>query len=285
MATDFPFLFFEDNNFLLLDKPHSMPTVPLKTQALQGTLLEQAALLCPQILEVKGKNSWEGGALHRLDTATAGLVLFAKNQLFYERMQKLQEDNLFEKYYIAQTFENNSLKGYDIEEKTGIITISSYFRPFGPKAKQVRATLDEKKASPKILYKTAVIREENTFYCTITKGFRHQIRAHLAWAGHPIIGDSLYGQSVQTSGVKGDDVQTSGAQADSVHSDSVQTNRLQGQSQNPQTLQLECVGISFPQVKNGEEKQYFFKKKETFTPNFPSLCRYANTLGNVIIQL
>lgn len=256
MSTDFPFLLFEDDNLLLLDKPHGMPTVPLKTQTLQGTLLEQAALLCPKILEVKGKNSWEGGALHRLDTATAGLVLFAKNQLCYERMQKLQEDNLFEKYYIARTFENNSLKDYNIEEKTGIITISSYFRPFGPKAKQVRATLDEKKTSSKILYKTAVIRDKNTFYCTITKGFRHQIRAHLAWTGHPIIGDSLYG-----------------------------LHRLDGQSENNEILQLECVGLSFPVVKNGEEKQYVFKKKEAFTLNFPSLCRYANTLGNVIIQL
>lgn len=280
MVTVFPFLLFEDDNFLLLDKPHGMPTVPLKTQALQGTLLEQAALLCPKILEVKGKNSWEGGALHRLDTATAGLVLFAKNQLFYEMMKKLQEDSLFEKYYIAQTFENNSLKGYDIEEKTDIITISSYFRPFGPKAKQVRATLDEKKASPKILYKTGVIRDENTFYCTIAKGFRHQIRAHLAWTGHPIIGDRLYGD-----GVQGDDVRVDGTQAANVNSDGAKANRLQAQSQNPQTLQLECIGISFPLVKNGEEKRYVFMKKEAFTLNFPSLCRYANTLGNVIIQL
>lgn len=203
------YLLYECEDFLLLDKPHGMPTVPLKTQSLEGTLLEQAALLCPQVLKVQGKNPWEGGALHRLDTATGGIVLFAKNQNFYKTLQKQQEKDLFEKYYVAKTFENNSLKGLDIEKKQGMITISSYFRPFGPGAKEVRPTLDEKKASPKILYQTAITRNKEEFYCTITKGFRHQIRAHLAWTGHPIIGDALYGKD------------------------------------NLNPLQLECVGVKF----------------------------------------
>ncbi len=267
-------LLYECENFLLLDKPHGMPTVPLKTQPLKGTLLEQASIACPAVLEVKGKNSWEGGAIHRLDTATAGIVLFAKNQYSYEMMNTLQENNLFEKYYIAQTFENDSLKGFDIEEKSGIIIISSYFRPFGPKSKEVRATLDEKKASPKVLYQTAILQDANVFYCTIVKGFRHQIRAHLAWTGHPIIGDSLYGlQGLQ--GVQ--DLQ--GLQ--DLHG----LQGLHGQSYNNETLQLECVGISFPVIENGEEKKYIFKKNGMMSQKFPSLCRFANSTGNVIIQL
>ncbi len=247
------FLLYECEDFLLLDKPHNMPTVPLKTQRIDGTLLEQAALVCPQVLEVKGKNPWEGGALHRLDTATAGIVLFAKNQNFYEELQKLQDKHLFEKYYLAQTFENNALKGCDIEKKSGIITISSYFRPFGPGAKEVRPTLEEAKASPKILYKTLANRDENLFCCTLTKGFRHQIRSHLAWTGHPIIGDSLY--------AKGDSLGSS------------------------EDLQLECVGISFPSLEGENKKVYEFKKRACLDLVFPTLSRFANKTGNGIILL
>lgn len=241
-------LLYETEDFLLLDKPHNLPTVPLKTQGLEGTLLEQAALLCPEVLKVKGKNPWEGGALHRLDTATGGLVLFAKTQAVYDALQVAQENNLFEKYYVAATFENYDLKGYDIEEKTGVITISSYFRPFGPGAKEVRPTLDEKKASPKTLYQTALIRNGDSFNCTLTKGFRHQIRAHLAWTGHPIIGDPLYGKTA---------------------------------SESSKVLQLECVGVSFPLGL----LRHTFVKREASNLVFTHLCRFANDIGNAIIQV
>ena len=266
-------MLYECDDFLLLDKPHNMPTVPLKHQDLEGTLLEQAAKVCPQVLEVKGKNPWEGGALHRLDTATAGIVLFAKNQNFYNRMQGLQEKNYFEKYYIASTCENNSLKGFDIEEKSGVITISSYFRPFGPGSKEVRATLEEKKASPKILYKTAVIRNENRFCCTITKGFRHQIRAHLAWVGHPIIGDNLYGLK------------------DSRCDSRLDSDGVGDQIKTTNELQLECVGISLPLTLQQALPQplaqsfgstKFIKHKAT-SLTFPNLCNFANNNGSVII--
>ena len=50
------------------------------------------------------------------------------------------------------------------------------------------------------IYTTSVEPEgEGVLRCTITRGFRHQIRAHLAWAGYPIRGDVQYG------GVSSDD--------------------------------------------------------------------------------
>lgn len=191
-----PRLLYECPSFLIIDKPHGMATVPLKKQAQDGgtkdTLLWYAASIDPMVLDVVGRNPWEGGAIHRLDTATAGLVMFARDQRFYDHMQKTQDRGWFEKHYTARTQANDALKGIDIEENDAVNSITSYFRPYGVGARQVRPTLDPRRAEPKVMYTTLFVRHKDTFLCTIEKGFRHQIRSHLAWTGHPIVGDDIY---------------------------------------------------------------------------------------------
>jgi len=260
---------FDCKYFLIMDKPHGLPTVPLKNQDVQDTLLGQAIEYDNQIMQVKGKNPWEGGSLHRLDTVTGGLVVFAKEQSFYDYMQEMQNEGSFEKYYVAKTAKttktatNDSLKCLSIDEKQDNIIIESYFRPFGPRAKQVRPTLDLKKAEPKKLYTTLVVRKSNekdktlsnTFFCTITKGFRHQIRAHLAWIGQPIIGDVLYGEAAAQS--------------------------LMRQPQT-QSIALDCVGLSF--IDKGNKINCFMKKDFSFE-DFAHTSRFAKNTSIAIIEL
>ncbi len=253
-----PKLLYECPSFILMEKPHGLATVPLKKQAdvnsPNETLLWHAAGIAPQILDVHGKNPWEGGAIHRLDTATSGIVMFAKDQTFYDYMQEIQQNDLFEKYYTAKTVENDALRGININEKDDIITITSYFRPFGPGSKKVRPTLDQRKAQPKQKYTTLVKRTGNAFLCTITKGFRHQIRAHLAWIGHPIEGDQLY---------------------------------CKGEVQHPVLhMQLTCVGIAFKDMQGCIQ---VFLDKGFSIADFPHTpwfaAQFAKTGGNGIIEL
>ena len=206
-----PTILFQNNDFAIARKAHNIPTVPLKTQSPNGTLLGLVQIECPQILSVQGKNPWEYGALHRLDTATAGLVLFAKTQSFYDYMINIQNKDLFEKTYIALTTKDTRLKGFE-SPNNRTFKIQSYFRSYGKGAKEVRPTLDIKKADSKTLYTTECLVIDGGYQCKITKGFRHQIRAHLAWIGNPIKGDKLYGNTQEKE----------------------------------QDLQLKCIEISFP---------------------------------------
>ena len=189
----------ETKDFLIADKPHGIPTVPLKNQSPDGTLLGLVGREFPEVLNVAGRNPWEGGTLHRLDTVTSGLVIFARTQEMYDYLQGIQQQDKLEKTYRAETMENDSLKGLDLSIKDNEeFPIMSYFRSYGKGSKAVRPIQDIKRADTPVLYKTMAIKKNEVFTCTITRGFRHQIRAHLAWIGHPIKGDSLYGTGTES---------------------------------------------------------------------------------------
>ena len=214
---------FESADFIIADKPHGIPTVPLKGQNPEGTLLSMVSSVYPDVLGVCGRNPWEGGTCHRLDTATAGLVVFARTQEMYDYLQEIQQQDRFVKTYRAQTIEDASLKGFTIpSDENREFHIMSYFRAYGHGSRAVRPIQDVRRADSPVLYKTTIVRTGEVFTCTITRGFRHQIRAHLAWIGRPIKGDSLYGPGKETD-----------------------------------TLELDCLKVQFP-LPDG--KPFFFAK-------------------------
>ncbi len=196
-----PNIAFQNKDIIIADKAHGVPTVPLKRQSsMEGTLLGDVASVCPDVLSVKGRNEWEFGTLHRLDTATSGLVVFAKNQDIYDHLQRMQAGDCFTKVYRALTTESARLKGKDVPEELlqalgegSEIEVVSYFRSYGPGSRQVRPIQDIRRADSPVRYRTRASKDGNLFTCTITRGFRHQIRSHLAWLGFPIMGDPLYG--------------------------------------------------------------------------------------------
>ena len=178
--------------FAVVYKPQGLASAPLKKG--DDCALTQAAELCPQIKSVKGKKPVEYGLLHRIDTETSGLLLIACTQDFYDFMQKEQKEGRFIKHYRATVEGNVSETSKNLAKK---FTVTSRFRPFGPKGKLVKpvfegcSAADRKKCGEKV-YSTKVILAGNTAECSITEGYRHQVRAHLASAGFPIKGDALY---------------------------------------------------------------------------------------------
>ncbi len=194
-----------DKPFLVIYKPKGLPSAPLNAEDYDNAL-SQAAAMFPEIKTVCGKKPVEYGLLHRLDTATDGLIVIAASQACYDFLMAEQEAGRFIKTYTAECdiIKDNSknLGGFppDIPE---LPAVTSYFRAYGEGRKEVRPVTEKsgKAALSKIgKLKTYTTRIEITKLsettakaeCEISQGYRHQVRCHLAWAGYPVIGDKLY---------------------------------------------------------------------------------------------
>jgi len=209
-----PYVLNETEDFAVVYKPPRMHSVPGKNSR-GDTLLDWYAMVFPPVMELSDRK----GMLHRLDFETQGLVLFAKNQRSQDYLLALQNEGNFIKEYSAICRKNSALpssfppppSGFPLAEFSGQTecVIESFFRPFGPGRKQVRPVTDACGKSRKIAhnkvakdrggyYRTEIVdvtkNEYYTFTLRLKRGFRHQIRCHLAWIGCPVVNDPLYGQ-------------------------------------------------------------------------------------------
>ena len=198
----------EKKPYIVIWKPKDLPSAPLNEEDKENAL-SQAGELYPELYNVVGRKSIEYGLLHRLDTATDGLLVIALSQDCYDYILNEQKEGRFIKYYKALcNIDYEKEEGFpsfdkiDFKERN-TYKVSSYFRGYGSGKKEVRpVTKDSGKAALKKLgklkeYTTSVnILEKKgnkcLVECKIVEGFRHQVRCHLAWIGLPIVGDKVY---------------------------------------------------------------------------------------------
>ena len=176
---------------------HSVPLVSGE----KGTLLDFAAKFHPEVLEIRGRKACEGGLLHRLDYHTSGLLLAARTQKAFDDLSRQQENGFLAKEYLAAARAGSPIEGFPpfpgIVRQDGHAFIESAFRPWGPGRRAVRPS-----PFPGSLYRTEILLDGQEaggnllFRLLLVRGYRHQIRCHLAWAGSPILNDPLYGSGV-----------------------------------------------------------------------------------------
>ena len=194
-----------DKPFLVIYKPKGLPSAPLTAEDSENAL-SQAVAMFPEIKTVCGKKPIEYGLLHRLDTATDGLMVIAATQECYDFIMTEQAEGHFIKTYTAECNilpDNAKLLGGFPADIPVLPEVSSYFRPYGEGRKEVRPVTENSgkaalsKLGKKKLYTTKIEIQKLSdtraiATCEITEGYRHQVRCHLAWAGYPVIGDQLY---------------------------------------------------------------------------------------------
>lgn len=204
-----------DSDFIAVDKPAGMPSAPLNQNEINNAVCTVARDF-PEVMGVSGRKSIEGGLLHRLDTATRGILLFARNQTAYDSVSRLQQAGLFRKTYKARcslcSGINMLLPGFPplsgylkskipFREKQTLL-VQSRFRHYGTGREAARPVTDNsgimiQKKTNNTLYSTEILiysiqNNTSSVRCTILSGFKHQVRCHLAWLGLPVLGDVLY---------------------------------------------------------------------------------------------
>ena len=125
--------------FAIIYKPYGLPSAPLTIDDKENAFC-QAAELFPELLQVHGRKEIEHGLLHRLDTATSGLMIIASTQECYDFLMQEQMEGRITKTYFAECNMTTPECKTPVSEYTAgqEYTVSSYFRPFGPGRKEVR---------------------------------------------------------------------------------------------------------------------------------------------------
>ena len=200
-----PSIVLETPSWALVFKPHGIPSAPL-SEGESGTILSWFLSLRGEAGVVAGKKAIERGLLHRLDTGTAGLVLIAKTQVAYDALADAQAMRRIRKGYLAFCVRDEDSPDSLLRNQGLPFAVRSRFRAFGPGRKRVRPLFPGMRGYDEAGrdYETVIEEVETVesiektdvgiarIRASLALGYRHQVRAHLAFLGYPIAGDPLY---------------------------------------------------------------------------------------------
>ncbi len=174
---------FEDPWVIVLDKPPGIVVHPAPGHS-SGTLVHGLLNYCSDLSGIGG--SLRPGIVHRLDKDTSGLMLVAKNDMAHQGLaQQFQAGNI-KKEYVAL------IHGIPAHESGTIDLPISRHRV---RRKEMAVSTTGGRNALTLWRKIADCKEGfSLLSITIKTGRTHQIRVHFSHLGHPIVGDTVYGQ-------------------------------------------------------------------------------------------
>ena len=181
---------YEDASLLVVDKPAGMATHGFSGRD-QDTLANFLAAALPDLLLI-GKSRWEPGLVHRLDRETSGVVLVAKTQAAFDALRLQFRRRQVKKKYWALVWGESEGEGsiswplvHDPSDKRRMQAMIG---------RSLQAKNQKSWAALTCFRKLSDADGVSFLEIQMETGVTHQIRVHLAAIGHPIIGDSLYGE-------------------------------------------------------------------------------------------
>jgi len=173
---------WEDEALVFVDKPARMPSQPLKPGEL-GAVANALVAKYPGIEQVSD-DAREAGLCHRLDVETSGVLLAAKTREAWQTMraQFSSDSRDLDKRYLAL------VAGPLADEGEIDLPLAHHGDSVRPAVSGLEAR--EAKSEFRVLERVADLALVEV---RIVTGVLHQVRAHLAAVGAPIVGDVLYG--------------------------------------------------------------------------------------------
>ncbi|QSZ28024.1 RluA family pseudouridine synthase [Aceticella autotrophica] len=183
-------ILYEDEDIIVINKPQGMVVHPAPGNY-SGTLVNALLYHCKNLSGINGV--LRPGIVHRLDKDTSGVMVVAKNDKAHLSLASQIKDRKILKKYVAV------VEGV-IKEDEGYVEA-----PIGRHhADRKKMAVVEDGRYALTLYKVLERFKNNTYVEAVIKtGRTHQIRVHMAYIGHPIVGDTVYGYKKQKFNLKG----------------------------------------------------------------------------------
>ena len=183
---------YEDGDVIVVNKPVGLVVHPAAGHP-DGTLVNALLYHCGNSLSgING--ALRPGIVHRIDRDTSGLIVAAKNDFAHQALAaQLADHSLYREY--------EAVCVGVLKEDAGTVDAPIGRNPTDRK----KMAVDRKSGRPAVTHWSVLARYPGHTHirCKLETGRTHQIRVHLAFLGHPLLGDTVYGAKKPVPGLAG----------------------------------------------------------------------------------
>ncbi|MCT8976059.1 RluA family pseudouridine synthase [Clostridium sp. CX1] len=181
---------YEDSDVIVVNKPQGMVVHPAPG-VYSGTLVNALLYHCKDLSGINGVA--RPGIVHRIDKDTSGILVVAKNDNSHNKLAEQLKDHSMTRTYVAL------VEGI-IKKEEGTVDAPLGRHPVD--RIKIAVVKDGRRAVTH--YRVLETLKNNTLIeCRLETGRTHQIRVHMAYISHPLVGDPVYGHKKQRFNLEG----------------------------------------------------------------------------------